>query len=229
MFGARLLLRSVIILALFLSTPAPAMWWPIRGCPENLNSLLSSAGTPTSIPDTELGIINLANVPAAEQKRVRQEIIALARKIYDEGHSTKGKDTLFPIVPELFDGIERVDQKTQFSQVIVDKNGTVAGFVLAYYNPDSRTLHLEKIGVDTSMRRQGLMKTMLNASATRAAALGIQDCDLLVVKANTEAIEAYEKLGFKNVTPLSARNDPRFNAFQFAVSLPTLIQTTAKP
>jgi len=167
----------------------------------------------------------LADIPPENAAQVRKEIIALAQKLYEAGRA-KGKDTLFPIPPELYDGIKEADASTGLSQVQLNEQGKVIGFVLAYQNRDG-SVHLEKIGVDPNLQKQGLMSNMLHKTATRAAELRAPYVDLLVVKVNTDAHAAYEKVGFENVTPVEFRADPRYNAFQFAVRTRDLVAKTA--
>lgn len=167
----------------------------------------------------------LAQIPPEKHFQVKLEIIELARRLYDAGRA-EGKDTLFPIDPAFYDDVLKADRATGLSQVQLDEAGHVVGFILGHRYTQDGSVHLEKIGVDPNLQKQGMMTDMLRETAARAKALGAPYVDLLVVKTNTVAHAAYEKVGFKNVTPPQYRNDPRYNAFAFAVPTDTLVEKT---
>jgi len=183
---------------------------------------------PASLREVPLlnGSYSLASLAPRQAATVEKEIIAATRNLYDEGLREKGRHTLFPIDSDYYAGVNRADSSTQFSQVSLDERGTVKGFVIAYYSDQTRTLHLDKIGVLPQHRKQGIMKNLIHRSVQNAKKFNIREVDLYVHKENIEAQEAYAKLGFKNVTPPEYSADPAYNAYRFAVPLDVLLQNT---
>lgn len=167
----------------------------------------------------------LRDVPRAQQAQVGRRIEEAAREMYEEARIEE-RGGIFPLPEGMFAEILEADERTGLSQVYRDGNGEVIGFALAYVDSRSGMVHLEKLGVVREHRRSGVARRMLNALANRALVLGIPVIDLLVVKENSEAIPAYERLGFDNVTPPEVRDDPDYNAFGFAVAAARLERAT---
>lgn len=170
-----------------------------------------------------LTVIPLNQIPPADWPAIKKAVIESAQAMYEEGRRT-GHDTIFPIPDVMFDIIDGNDAQTGFSRVAVDSGGNLAAFALAYFARDS--VHIEKIGTVPGLRRQGVMRSLLRQIALRAQELKIRFVDLLVVKTNKDAQAAYERVGFRNITPPSVVDDPRYNAYAYAISVENLLRNT---
>ena len=130
-----------------------------------------------------------------------QQISELANIIWSEHYT--------PII-----GSEQVSymlNKFQSASAIADqiKEGTKYYLIMHHKKPSgyfciSRkedSVFLSKLYVLSQFRGQGLGKTAMTFIENKTVHLGYSKISLTVNKYNTNAIKAYEKLGFKNVKP----------------------------
>ncbi len=139
---------------------------------------------------------------------VKIGIEALAKKEEAAG-------TMVAIPPQTWTGAMAQDRSFGLSQVFLDREGEVIGFVLAYPDTENHIAVISKLAVDERYRKSGIATLLVNALARQAKTMGLGKIDLNVFKTNTIAQEAYQVLGFRNSTPAEYRQDPRFKTFVY--------------
>lgn len=195
------------------------VWHPFLG-------LAACIPNPLDPPAPVIKITALNRVAKSDLNAVLLQTLRMAQGLYELGERN-GKESIFPIDPRQFVQIYRDDFQTGFSHIALRENGAVAGFALANFDEQSQAVHLEKLGVDSSLQAQGISRKMLHALASRTVDLKIPFVELLVRKGNAHAISVYERYGMRNVSPPETLSNPRYNAFLYrglAVELDRLTQ-----
>lgn len=81
------------------------------------------------------------------------------------------------------------------SFLVAEKNGVVVGYVIA--RTIGRKGHIIAIAVEPKYRRQGIGRALMKSATHVLKSHGAQELFLEVRASNKDAIEFYEKLGFR--------------------------------
>jgi ribosomal-protein-alanine N-acetyltransferase len=82
--------------------------------------------------------------------------------------------------------------------LVAEYNGRVIGYVMAYLRPDLEG-HIMSIAVDPKYRGKGVGSALLSEVIERLAARGAKWIGLEVRVSNQNAINLYERFGFKRI------------------------------
>ncbi|WP_431774199.1 GNAT family N-acetyltransferase [Streptomyces cucumeris] len=92
------------------------------------------------------------------------------------------------------DGVTRLLQRDPESLLLAERNGTLAGTVIAGF--DGWRCHLYRLAVHPAQRRRGVATALLTAAEERFTALGGRRGDAMVLKENTPAHSAWQAAGY---------------------------------
>lgn len=171
-----------------------------------------------------LSVTPIQHLTPKVQNRVLAELVVITQRLFDLAEQ-RNEESIFPLQPQVLEGVLLRDQKTGLSHVVLDQNGKVLGYVLAFPTPNG--VHIEKLAVVEEAQNQKIGSRLLHAVANSATTNKIDSINLLVRKGNANAIQKYEHLGFRNLTPAHVRDDPRGNAFLYEVETSILLEATS--
>ncbi len=147
-----------------------------------------------SLVPTGFALVDLALALEGNDSIARQ-VVRLGDALDEEGIvSGEGGLVRFD-EPELFEILE-LDRRTHFSQVVLNDEDRVAGFLLAHFDSRWREVRISKLGLLPEYRRRGFATLMLTATALRAKQHEKQTLSLNVFSTNLSAISLYQNLGF---------------------------------
>ncbi|WP_432034855.1 GNAT family N-acetyltransferase [Streptomyces cucumeris] len=92
------------------------------------------------------------------------------------------------------DGVTRLLQRDPESLLLAERNGMLAGTVIAGF--DGWRCHLYRLAVHPAQRRRGVATALLTAAEKRFTALGGRRGDAMVLKENTSAHSAWQAAGY---------------------------------
>src|SRR5688572_7638889 len=99
-------------------------------------------------------VVALREIPTQELAAIKFKIINLSKLIYKEGlvispeHPSGEPTTLVPVNPDLFDKWYKMDQVTGFSQIYLDEQRHVKGFLFAHPNEVQYLSHYFDIEIE---------------------------------------------------------------------------------
>ncbi len=104
------------------------------------------------------------------------------------------------------DGVTRLLQRDPESLLLAERNGVLAGTVIAGF--DGWRCHLYRLAVHPAQRRRGVATALLTAAEERFTALGGRRGDAMVLKENTPAHSAWQAAGYTPSPSGAAGSNP---------------------
>ncbi len=140
--------------------------------------------------------------------------------------------TINPLTSEEFDTIMNEDRNSSYSQVMLDEESNLKGFILAspsqerLFNkePGLNIVVIDKLGILPNFRQCGIAKKLLHSVAQKAVDQKVDEVRVLVYKDNKIASDVYFKYGFDYAC---FEKDEPYEAFLLRVKPQTLFEKTA--
>lgn len=140
----------------------------------------------------------------AVSNKAQAEIVeSLAKEIWTEHYTTIVSEKQIDYMLAKFQSKQAILKqiRTGFLYFLIEKNEQFIGYISVQPNGDE--LFLSKIYIKSSKRHQGHGKKAIQFLEGLAKSKGLKRIALTVNKNNINTIKAYEKIGFKNLGPVT--------------------------
>lgn len=188
-----------------------------------LTALTMIVGLLTAFPGIA-GLETLSQISSDKKPSIKLQVIEATTSMHQ-----KDNRSTTPVTCRFFDKVDMWDSGTSFSQIYLDDDDKVIGFLLATYDfkdKTQKTVEIRKFGVLEDHRRLGIGKKMVYQMAVRAKELGVTHVNVVVYDENFIAQAAYKKYGFIEDTTISQLY-PHSLASLFVAPTEKLIENTA--